>query len=430
MYGKLRLSIETKAFVLIVWKSGQIPEVEQMQYDPKQSIKIPIDTLTVGMFVTAIEDSKRVNLANAGRVPTKQAIGQLIKNGVKFAWVDQSLSVKGSVFKPVSIEVVAEEESSSLKPIKRKKMSRFSQQKKASKIIRDAKGLAQKILNQTFEGKAIHVDELDGWADDLIESVLIDSDALHCVSALRSKDEYLLEHSVNVATLLVSFGKHLDLPKDTLKQMAIGGIIHDVGKIKVDDKVLHKPARLTPDEFEHMKMHQVYAGEIITTVTGLSDISRDVCLMHHEKLDGTGYPNGLTAEQIPIHGRMSCIVDIYDALTADRCYKKGMSSAEAFKILLSLTPFHLDRELVYKFINCIGVYPVGALVELSDGRVGIVWTSNTAEPLKPEVKCFYSRKYKRFIDVAFVDIKSSKVKIEKAIAPTSLEVDPKPFFDI
>ncbi len=430
MYRKLRLSIETKAVVLIKWKSGLILEVEQMQYDPKQSIKIPIDTLTVGMFVTAIEDSKRVNLANAGRVPTKQAIGQLIKNGVKFAWVDQSLSVKGSVFKPVSIEVVAEEVSSNLKPIKRKKMSRFSQQKKASKIIRDAKGLAQKILNQTFEGKAIHVDELDGWADDLIESVLIDSDALHCVSALRSKDEYLLEHSVNVATLLVSFGKHLDLPKDTLKQMAIGGIIHDVGKIKVDDKVLHKPARLTPDEFEHMKMHQVYAGEIITTVTGLSDISRDVCLMHHEKLDGTGYPNGLTAEQIPIHGRMSCIVDIYDALTADRCYKKGMSSAEAFKILLSLTPFHLDRELVYKFINCIGVYPVGALVELSDGRVGIVWTSNTAEPLKPEVKCFYSRKYKRFIDVAFVDTKSSNAKIEKAIAPTSLEVDPKPFFDI
>lgn len=401
-----------------------------MQYDPKQSIKIPIDTLTVGMFVTAIEDSKRVNLANAGRVPTQQAIRQLVKNGVKYAWVDQSLSVKGSVFKPVSVQPEVEPEGAPPAPIKRKKMSRFSQQKKASKIIREAKGLAQKILNQTFEGKSIHVDELDGWADDLIESVLIDSDALHCVSALRSKDEYLLEHSVNVATLLVSFGKHLNLPKETLKQMAIGGIIHDVGKIKVDDKVLHKPARLTPEEFEHMKLHQVYAGEIISTVTGLSDIARDVCLMHHEKLDGTGYPRGLTAEQMPTHGRMSCIVDIYDALTADRCYKKGMSSAEAFKILLSLTPFHLDRDLVYKFINCIGVYPVGALVELSDGRVGIVWTSNAAEPVKPEVKCFYSRKYKRFVDVSYVDVKHSKVTIERAIAPSGLEVDPTPFFDV
>lgn len=401
-----------------------------MKYDPKQSIKIPIETLTIGMFVTAIEDSKRVNLTNAGRVSTQRAISQLVKSGIKYAWVDQNLSTKGSVFKPVNDQVVAEREVITATPIKRKKMSRFSQQKKASKIIREAKGLAQKILNQTFEGKSLHVDDLDGWADDLIESVLIDSDALHCVSALRSKDEYLLEHSVNVATLLVSFGKHIELPKETLKQMAIGGIIHDVGKIKVDDKVLHKPSRLTPEEYEHMKLHQVYAGEIINTVTGLSDIARDVCLMHHEKLDGTGYPRGLTAEQMPIHGRMSCIVDIYDALTADRCYKKGMSSAEAFKILLSLTPYHLDKELVYKFINCIGVYPVGALVELSDGRVGIVWSSNSSEPLKPEVKCFYSRKYKRFIDVSYVDTKHSKVTIARAIAPSSLEVDPKPFFDV
>ncbi|MDC5806558.1 HD-GYP domain-containing protein [Vibrio europaeus] len=401
-----------------------------MQFDPEKSIKIPIGTLTVGMFVTAIEDSKRVNLANAGRVPSEQAVKQLVKNGVKFAWVDKELSVKGSVFKPVKVVEEVEPEKEASTPVKRKKVSRFSQQKKAQKIIKEAKGLANRILTQTFEGKPIHVSELDDLADDMIESVLLDFDALHCVSALRNKDEYLLEHSVNVATLLVTFGKHLGLPKETLKQLAIGGIIHDVGKIKVDDKVLHKPARLTPEEFEHMKLHQVYAKEIITTVTGLSDVSRDVCLMHHEKLDGNGYPAGLKGDEIPLHGRMSCIVDIYDALTADRCYKQGMSPAEAFKILLSLTPNHLDKELVYKFINCIGVFPVGALVELSDGRVGIVWTSNSHEPLKPEIKCFYSRKYRRFVDVSFVDMKTTKLTIKKAIAPSQLEVDPKPFFDV
>ncbi|NOH79626.1 HD-GYP domain-containing protein [Vibrio sp. RE86] len=401
-----------------------------MQYDPKNSIKIPINTLTIGMFVTAIEDSKRVNLAHAGRVSSNNAINQLTKSGVKFAWVDKDLSAKGSVFKPVEDkEPEPEKKHESLSPLKRKKVSRFSQQKKAQKIIRDAKGLAQKILSQTFDGKPIEVDQLDDFADDLIESVLLDSDALHCVSALRSKDEYLLEHSVNVATLLVTFGKHLEMPKESLKQMAIGGIIHDVGKIKVDDKVLHKPARLTAEEFEHMKMHQVYADEIIMKVAGLSDVSRDVCLMHHEKLDGTGYPKGLAADEIPIHGRMSCIVDIYDALTADRCYKQGMSPAEAFKILLSLTPNHLDKELVYKFINCIGVFPVGALVELSDGRVGIVWTSNQSDPLKPEVKCFYSQKHQRFIDVSFVNLKSSRVTIKKALAPSQLKIDVAPFFE-
>lgn len=117
--------------------------------------------------------------------------------------------------------------------------------------------MAQKLLNQTFEGKIIEVDEVEAWADDVIESVLIDSDALQCVSALRKKDSYLLEHSVNVACLLVSFGKYLGLDKPTLKQLAVGGIIHDVGKIKVDDKILHKPAKLTPEEFEHMTTSSV-----------------------------------------------------------------------------------------------------------------------------------------------------------------------------
>ena len=403
-----------------------------MKYDPNKSIKISIDTLSIGMFVTAIEHSKRVNLANAGRVASDKAIDQLRQSNVKFAWVDRELSADGCEFKPVDVSATNPIPNQTVSPASTtpKRSSRFSQQQRASKIIREAKGLAHKLINQTFEGKVIDVADIDNWADDLIESVLTDSDALQCVSALRNKDKYLLEHSVNVACLLVSFGQHLKLPKETLKHMAIGGIINDVGKIKVDDEVLHKPARLTPEEFEHMKLHQVYAKQIITNVKGLSDISRDVCLMHHEKLDGKGYPSGLAGEQIPIHGRMSCIVDIYDALTSDRCYKKGMSSAEAFKILLSLTPHHLDKDLVYKFINCIGIYPVGSIVELSDGRVGIVWTSNLDEPLKPEVKCFYSRKYKRYVDVAYIDLKHAPIKIERAIAPHNLEVDATPFFDL
>ena len=153
-----------------------------------------------------------------------------------------------------------------------------------------------------------------------------------------------------------------------------------------------------------------------------------ICLMQHEKLDGTGYPNALVGEQIPLHGRMSTIVDIYDALTADRCYKKGVSSAEAFKILLELSPHQLDKELVYKFINCIGIYPVGSVVELSDGRVGIVWERNDTNPLEPIVKCVYSRKYRHFIDVNYVDLRKHETAIERAIAPSYLEVDISPYY--
>ncbi|MEZ8824654.1 HD-GYP domain-containing protein [Vibrio amylolyticus] len=400
-----------------------------MQYKIEDSIKIAIETLSIGMFVTAIENTKRVNLAHAGRVTSVAAIRQLNDKGVKYVWVDSKLSDKGCVLKPIKHEevqkpepVVAKEKSTARKP-----QSRHASQKKAQKLIKEAKGLANRLLFHTFEGT---LDEIDEWADNMIESVLVDTDALRCVSALRSKDEYLLEHSVNVSCLLVTFGKHLGLDKETLKQMAIGGIIHDIGKTKVKDEVLHKPARLTPEEFEHMKLHQVYADEMILEIKGLSQISRDVCLMHHEKLDGNGYPRGLKGDQIPQHARMVCIIDIYDALTADRCYKKGMSSAEAFKIILGLTPNHLDADLVYKFINSIGVYPVGSIVELSDGKVGIVWSSNAAQPLKPEVKCFYSNKYRHFTDVSFIELKSSSLKIVKAVSPSSLPVNPAPFYDV
>ncbi|WP_117233829.1 HD-GYP domain-containing protein [Vibrio maerlii] len=405
-----------------------------MTYKLEDSIKISIDNLSVGMFVTAIENSKRVNLTNAGRVTSKEAITRLRSNQVKFAWVDRSLSAPDCIIKPVEVETKPEVPETVLRQQKlanqkRKLISRESNQRRAKKVLKEAKSLAQKLINQTFESKVIDVSVVEDWADEMIESALVDSDALQCVSALRKKDSYLLEHSVNVSCLLVSFGKHLGFEKEVLKQLAVGGIIHDIGKVKVDDKVLHKPGRLTPEEFDHMKLHQVFANQIIDDIKGLSPISRDVCLMHHEKLDGTGYPNGLKGDELTLYGRLASIIDIYDALTADRVYKKGMTSAEAFKIILSLTPNHLDSELVYKFINCIGMYPVGSLVELSDGRVAIVWTANSTQPLKPEVKCFYSNKYKRYTDVTYIDLKHSNTKIVKAISPNSLNVDVTPFYD-
>ncbi|WP_139684918.1 HD-GYP domain-containing protein [Vibrio tasmaniensis] len=399
-----------------------------MQFDLKDSVKISINTLVVGMFVTSIQKSERVYLSNAGRVSSKKGIDTLVNKGIKYVWVDKKLSARGCKFHPVPDDETTEEQQESSKNPPNKLVSREVRQKNAARIIQEARGLAQKIITATFDSHTFVADELDGWADELIESALINSDALQCVSALRKKDAYLLEHSVNVATLLVTFGKHLGFGKDRLKPLAIGGIIHDVGKVHIDDNVLHKPSRLTEEEFAHIKQHQVFAKPIIKKIEGLSQISRDICLMHHEKLDGTGYPNGLSGEQIPQHGRMACIVDIYDALTADRCYKRGMSPAEAFKIMLGMTPNHLDRQLVYKFINCIGIFPIGAIVELSNGHLGIVWSSNDDAPVEPVVKCFYSRKNKRFIDVKYVDLKHSWLTIVKAISPARAEIDVTPFF--
>lgn len=386
-------------------------------------IKSPVSRLTLGMFVSAIDkhDQGQLAIANAGQIKHRDAIARLTQSGIKYVWVDTERSADHCGFKKkASQDNQLESKKSSL--------TREKQQAQAKVILTEAKDLIRKVLSETFEGKAIEVAPFGALADSMIESALLDADALKCMSALRSKDAYLLEHSVNVAFLLVTFGKYLQLDRSMLREMAIGGILHDIGKIKVDNKVLHKPGKLTPEEFEHMKLHQVFALDIMNEAKGLSQMSKDICLMHHEKLDGRGYPRGLKGDEIPLHGRMSCIVDIFDALTATRCYKEAMSPAAAFKILLSLTPFHLDQELVYEFIRCIGVYPVGSLVELSDGRVGIVWTSKDRDALHPIVKCFYSLKSKRYTDIVMVDLLKSELNIERGVSPSSLDIDPTPFY--
>ncbi|WP_144211658.1 HD-GYP domain-containing protein [Shewanella donghaensis] len=393
--------------------------------ESKDIIRIPVSRLGLGMFVVAIDrkDSK-VAISNAGQIKHKDSILKIANAGIKAVWVDVERSSDGcGLKKKVNPDIDAS------KPLVRKATNnRENKQAQAKKILSEAKSLVRKVLSETYEGKAVEVAPFEDIADKMIESVMGDADALKCVSALRTKDAYLLEHSVNVAFLLVTFGKHLDLDKALLKEMAVGGILHDIGKIQIDNKILHKPGRLTPEEFEEIKMHQVHAKAIMNETEGLSQISKDVCLMHHEKLDGNGYPNGLKGDEIPLHGRMSCIVDIFDALTATRCYKEAMSPAAAFKILMSLTPFHLDQTLVYEFIRCVGIYPVGSLVQLSDERVGIVWESKGRDALNPVVKCFYSQKHKRYTEITFVDLRKSDLNIDRGISPRSLAVDPSPFY--
>ena len=393
-------------------------------------IKMPVGKLALGMFVTAIDHKQgQVEMSNPGLLKSRDAMLKLKNSGILTVWVDIERSSDSCGLKRVTTTITDIPAVVPSKPFARKvTVTRDVQQSQAKKILAEAKELIKKVMSETFEGKAVEVAPFEDVADKMIESVMDDADAFKCISALRTKDAYLLEHSVNVAFLLVTFGKHLNLDKELLRQMAIGGILHDIGKIKVDNEILHKPDKLTPEEFEHMKLHQFYAIEIMNETKGLSQVSKDVCLMHHEKLDGRGYPNGLKDEQLPLHGRMSCIVDIFDALTATRCYKEAMSPAAAFKILISLTPFHLDQSLVYEFIRCVGIYPVGSLVQLSDGCVGIVWDSKDRDALHPVVKCFYSLKYKNYTNIMMVDLLESGLNIERGISPSSLDVDPTPFY--
>ncbi|MDG3088454.1 HD-GYP domain-containing protein [Vibrio hannami] len=401
-------------------------------YKPEDSVRIAIENLQLGMFVTAIERSTKVSLEVAGVVSNEKSIAQLVESGVKFVYVDVKLSAKECKFIIAEDPKAKDTEEKPLEASKKPKTQKVApsvSNRKAKTLVTEARTLANKLIQDTFEGKSVNIDAVERWADDIIDTVLESDGAIMFVSALRSKDAYLLEHSVNVACLLITFGKFLKLGKQELKHLAIGGMIHDLGKTKVKDNVLNKPGKLTDDEFEHMKLHQVFVSELMEDIPSLSKTSMDVCLLHHEKLDGTGYPKGLADSEISLYGRMSAIVDIYDALTAERCYKHGMSPSDAFKILLSMTPAKLDQELVYKFINCLGIYPVGSLVELTDGSVGIVEAKEQKAPAKPKVKCFYSNKHKKFTEVKSLKLIKTELCVEKALAPKALGIDLSPFYD-
>jgi len=374
---------------------------------------ISIAELKIGMFVLEFTDmNKKIAVKKPGKVPHQKLIDKLKSDGIISVTVDFDRSTFDTVIDP-----------SSWKKDKSKPVALKSEIIRASKLLKESKATVNKMLETVFSDKTVDLAPIENVADEIVESLSNNSDALQSLSALRSKDAYLLEHSLNVGVLLASFGRYLGWDKKRLAQLVVGGIVHDIGKTQVDLAVLNKPGKLEASEFEHMKLHQVFSIELLNEISDLSLSSREVSTMHHEKLDGKGYPLGLKGEQISEIGRMSSIVDIYDALTASRCYKKAMSPAAAIKIMMGLSGFHLDSDLLKAFILCLGFYPVGSLVELSNNQLGLVWESHEQDMKTPIVKTFYNTQYKKYYEVQMVDLAKSKLSIIRGVNPFEFDID-------
>jgi HD-GYP domain-containing protein (c-di-GMP phosphodiesterase class II) len=213
-----------------------------------------------------------------------------------------------------------------------------------------------------------------------------------------------------------------------VNELSYAGFLHDLGKIMIPDEILHKPGRLTDEEMDIMKGH-VQHGVDHLLETDIQPHLIQAVAEHHERLDGLGYPKGKKGDDISMAGRMLAIADMYDALTADRVYKSGMSSQKAFSILMSEAPTRLDMYLVQQFIKCLGIYPVGSLVLLSNERLAMVMHQNDS-PLTPEVKVFYSVKQGHYLTPKDVDLSTDKsLTIVKAITASDYNIDINAFFE-
>jgi len=240
--------------------------------------------------------------------------------------------------------------------------------------------------------------------EQMTESILRNSGALLSLCRVKNKDDYTFQHSVSVCALLVTFCRAVGLDAQTIHLAGVGGLLHDIGKVRIPDKILNKPGQLTDDEFKTMKNHVVESKAILAATPGISEISILVAHEHHERHDGSGYAQGLKGDGISKMGRMAAICDVYDAITSDRVYHKGMAPHEALRKIFEWSKFHFDPLLVQQFMRAIGIYPVGTLVMLESGRIGIVLEQAEGNLLQPLVKVFYDSKRGQHITPQVVDL--------------------------
>jgi HD-GYP domain-containing protein (c-di-GMP phosphodiesterase class II) len=224
---------------------------------------------------------------------------------------------------------------------------------------------------------------------------------------IKNKDDYTFLHSISVCALMIAFCRSAGMDADTILQAGIGGLLHDTGKAMIDDSILNKEGPLTDEEFATMKGHSQQGYEILLQVPNIGPIPLDIALHHHERHDGSGYPEKLQGEKISTLTQMVAIVDVYDAITSDRSYHKGMSAADALRKIYEWSQYHFNPQLVQSFIRCIGIYPVGTLVLLESGRLGVVIESNQSNSLTPIVNVFFSTKSNTYIAPQVVDLSKS-----------------------
>ncbi|WP_299073340.1 HD-GYP domain-containing protein [uncultured Paraglaciecola sp.] len=384
-----------------------------------------IDEVKEGMFVDSIAKQQgKLKVTSRGRINSLAAIKQLKKKGILSVVVDMSKQLKP--------EVAEQEESKSPAevPAISAKVSFEAELQVATKLHNKGKNLQKSMLQSIGKNLPVDIAIPKAFTNNLVSSIDRNPNALMCMTKIREKDTYLLEHSLNVAILLANFGTYIDLPEEQVQELALSGFLHDIGKIKIPDEILHKPGRLNDQEMTIMKDH-VYYGTKVLIEMGIPDLIVKTIGQHHERLDGYGYPDGLRGDEITLFGRMIAIVDTYDAITADRCYKVGMSSKKALQILLQDAPEKYDEGLVTQFVQCIGVYPAGSLVKLSNEKIAMVLKQHPVHSTKPLVKVFYSIRGNHYLEPKELDLATvvNGVKIVDAVIASDFKLDFNKYFN-
>jgi len=280
-----------------------------------------------------------------------------------------------------------------------------------------------KEVFKTFENKRrIDLRGIQKTVNNLIDELLSNREILVNFIDIRSYDDYTFCHSVQVCVLALMTGISLGFDQLKLKELGTGALVHDIGKTKIDKEILNKPGELTPEEYEQIKRHSEYGFEILRANREISLLSAHVAFQHHEHWDGKGYPRGLSGEEIHHYSKIVTVADVFDALVADRPYRKAYSTNQAITLMRRMAGVHFEPFILETLISNIAEFPIGSVVALSSGEIGVVVDSNKEVPTKPVVRVVFNKRWKPLTHMREVDLtKELGINISRTLSEEEVQ---------
>jgi putative nucleotidyltransferase with HDIG domain len=380
--------------------------------------KISVGQLTVGMYLKEFCGSWMDHpfWRNSFVISDPKDIELIRASSIREVWIDSALGLDVSPGEPVisraetAAQVEAELAAAARSARDIAPVSTQKELARAARICAQARHAVTSMFQEARMGKAVDVGGARRLAEEISDSVMRNPGALISIARLKTADDYTYMHSVAVCALMIALARELDLDEELGRKLGVAGLLHDLGKASVPLEILNKPGKLTDEEFRIMKSHPEKGARLLQENQGVDEIALDVVLRHHEKTDGSGYPRRFKSGEISLYAKMGAVCDVYDAITSNRPYKSGWDPAESLRKMAEWVNGHFDPAVFQAFVKSLGIYPVGSLVRLSSGRIGVVVAQSPKSLLTPRIKTFFSTRSDARIPPEVVDLGSPGCK--------------------